>query len=71
MDCKCGGIVTDSEYKRKSPPFVVYTRKCNACNREEKSADFHVWMAPAKFWSIHAVESGMGGLTPDADKRRL
>lgn len=50
MDCKCGGNVTDSEYRRETPPLIVYTRKCSACHREEKSDDFKTWMAPANFW---------------------
>ena len=57
MDCKCGGNVTDSEYHRKTPPLIVYARKCNACEREEKSTDFRIWMAPARFWERHKVEA--------------
>ena len=56
MDCKCGGSVQYSEHKNKTAGGTIFTRKCGACNREEKSLDERNWYAPATFWA--RVSSG-------------
>jgi hypothetical protein len=50
MICPCGGIVGNSDHLNKTMGITVYSRKCAACGREEKSADERVWLAPAAFW---------------------
>jgi hypothetical protein len=56
MICPCGGPIKYSESVNKKLGIVVYSRRCPACHREEKSVDEVQWLAPAAFWAKHKQE---------------
>jgi len=57
--CKCGGIVKESEYFRKTEQVTVYGRRCASCGREEKSLDMQKWQSPAEFWKLPVFGPGV------------